>query len=692
MLTSLFVTRWRASVAGLALVALACGCGSDAGGARGPMGDEPGPTPPPPFAPLPPHVYATKIKQLITGLPLTDEELARVVAEQRAALPALIDGWMSLPQWREKMLVFFRQAFQQTQTDIADYDEQIGRPTNPWNRVDKLQFVRSAEESFARTALALIEEGRAFTETVTTERFLLNPPLMSAYAYMDAVPLNDLGRPVPAELWLLGKYPMLAFERTTNPDPVTLVPRPIPISESIDPASPNFMRWYEPHPYQGVNERCREPQIVRGIQALRFVADYVHGGRPGCGTTDSQWTDQDWQSWRWVTIRSTRAGEERTTFWDLARLRDPGTQELVLATPRVGFMTTPAFFANWPTNLSNSYRVTANQALIVGLGRSFDDRGVTVTVNETSSDDEHVEPGTPCFGCHVTLDPMRDFFRRSYSLSYFQQLNLAGLPPRAHSPSTAARRSWGRASTRSRGRWPSIPLCGGLDAEALPVRQRFPLSERRSRVSAGRRPLRGQRPRLEDAGAGAVRLAPGHVCRDYPHLREPGRGGGHPAPRGAVRGARAPAGDPRPVQPGLAPAGRRGRTGPEPGSQPCPQPGPGDSGGGYARGDEQPLMPRDPNLFFQAATENLCLLLSTQLVDMPLGPQLFVSARPAEAVSNLVGLLIGLPASDPRAPALSALLREHNDEARASGVTAREALQSTFLLACAAPPAISMGL
>ena len=74
---------------------------------------------------------------------------------------------------------------------------------------------------------------------------------------------------------------MLAFERTTNPDPVTLVPRPIPLSESIDPASPNFMRWYEPHPYQGMNERCREPQIVRGVQALRFVADYRLRRAPG---------------------------------------------------------------------------------------------------------------------------------------------------------------------------------------------------------------------------------------------------------------------------------------------------------------------------------------------------------------------------------------------------------------------------
>jgi hypothetical protein len=43
--------------------------------------------------------------------------LAAVAAPACSALPTLIDGWMALPQWREKMLGFFQQAFQQTQTE-----------------------------------------------------------------------------------------------------------------------------------------------------------------------------------------------------------------------------------------------------------------------------------------------------------------------------------------------------------------------------------------------------------------------------------------------------------------------------------------------------------------------------------------------------------------------------------------------
>ena len=54
--------------------------------------------------------------------------------------------------------------------------------------------------------LALVDEGRPFTETVTTTRFMLNVPLMVALAYMDAAPRNDTGRAVPAGFWLMNKF------------------------------------------------------------------------------------------------------------------------------------------------------------------------------------------------------------------------------------------------------------------------------------------------------------------------------------------------------------------------------------------------------------------------------------------------------------------------------------------------------
>jgi hypothetical protein len=678
------------------LVLLAPGCRPGAGvaGAR-PAGEGAGsPLPPPPFAPLPAHIQAAKVKQLLTGRALTADELDHVAADPATALPGLIDGWMALPEWQAQTLAFFRQAFQQTQTELADYAEQLGRP-GAWNRVDAARFVRAAEESFARTALALVQEGRPFTETVTTERFQLNPPLMSAYAYMDATPFNDQNRPVLGQLWLLQKYPTFRFERTTNLDPATGAPTPIPISESLDPAGPNFMRWYDPHPYEGADiDLCREPQVATGYLGLRTLGNFLFGGRTGaCGTTDSQWTVADWDSWRWVTVRPPGPGEERTIFWDLPRLRDPGTSELVLATPRVGFLTTPAFFANWPTNPSNAYRVTTNQALIVGLGRSFDDRGTAVSVNETSSDQRHLEPGTPCYGCHRTLDPMRDFFRRSYSLGYFQQLTPAGLPAEGtftvdDSPPLSGPdiRTFARGMAehpRFAVAW-TLKLC--QHANAVPCQEDDPELQRVAGVFAASghdwkrlvrelfssplvtfaAPTASTRP-----GGGAVGI-----------LRREGLCGaleqrtGLPDPCGLAAplpGAPPPA---RELQVLRLQTSSLARTIP---------------GGGYLRGDERSVLPHDPSLFYLAATENICGQLAGRLLSGPLARPPF-TGPPEQVVQGLATALLGLPPNHPRAPALTALLQEHFAEAQAGGFSAVQALESTFVLACASPPAISLGL
>src|SRR5262245_48422024 len=142
----------------------AAGPGGTAGSAPG-TGGAPAMTPDRPVLPfeaLAAAVYGSKVKNVLTGLPLADDELKALVASA-GALPGLIDKWVALPEWRAKTIDFFKQAFEQTQTDINDYDEQLGRTTNPWNNVDRTRFVRSAEESFARTALALIDEGKPFT-------------------------------------------------------------------------------------------------------------------------------------------------------------------------------------------------------------------------------------------------------------------------------------------------------------------------------------------------------------------------------------------------------------------------------------------------------------------------------------------------------------------------------------------------
>src|SRR5262249_3634738 len=137
-----------------------------------------------------PEVYVAKAKNLLTGLPPTDDELARTAADP-AALGALVDDWMKLPSYTAKMRVFFELAFQQAQIGIDSFSDQATpRKLDP-SPFTNTMLVANAKESFARTALALIDEGHPFTETMTTRRFMVTPGLLELYAFLDTWHVDD---------------------------------------------------------------------------------------------------------------------------------------------------------------------------------------------------------------------------------------------------------------------------------------------------------------------------------------------------------------------------------------------------------------------------------------------------------------------------------------------------------------------
>ncbi|HEY2899710.1 MAG TPA: hypothetical protein VGL59_03965 [Polyangia bacterium] len=656
------------------------GGGGNAGGptAGGGMGADNTPVP---FEPLPPAVYGTKVKDLLVGQSLTADELMALLADP-GALGGLIDKWMAQPQWRTRMADFFQQAFQQTQTTAADFDDQLGLKTTNWNTLDQVQFNQAASESFARTVMQLLDEGRPFTEVVTTRRLMLNPPLMAAIAFMDAAPQDDDGNALPKSWWLLKQYPALKFTREAT--------TPIPLTDSIDPTSPNFMTWYDPTPYNGANAAgCTPPVTYNGARALVEVASLLFGGRVGCGKTVSQFTDADWANWKMVTIRAPKTADEpRTIFWNLPQLQT--ATELVLATPRVGFMTTPAFFANWPTNTSNQARVTMNQTLIVGLGVSFDDRGTTVQVSESTSDAMHVTPGTPCYGCHQTLDPMRDFFRQSFDDVYSQQLNATqagvpgiatftvdGSPPVtgtgifALADAMAAHPRFPVAWTQKLCRLANSASCSEDDPEFLRVANVFQSSSfdfkklvrelfasplvtfaAPSKTATDNGIVVGIARRETLCASLESRFGIADVCGIHGFYKA------NAANKDKITASN------------LAGAV------------------PGD---GYARGSEVPLMPHDPSLFSVSGTDNLCGLLAGQLVDAGSGSR-YTSAGKDAAIADLVSNVMGLPANDMRAAPMASLLNQHYSDAMAAGETASDALRSTFVLACTSPLAISLGL
>jgi hypothetical protein len=636
-------------------------------------------TPAPPFMPLPAGAYTAKVKDLLTGEPPTSAEVEQVRADP-AALGRLIDGWMETPAFTGKLLHFFQQAFQQTQVGIEAYDAQLGFTTQPWYLLHQLGFRQSAEYSFALTAWQLMQEGRPFTDVLTTERFVLNPPLMGALSFMDAVPIDDEGQPVASKLWILWEEPTFSFTRQTKGGP-------IPLADSLNRGSPNYLKFYDPNPYGSydVFPECKEdPYVQRGGAGLLYLFYFVYGGRPGCVPTLGLFTGEDYGAWRMVTIRRPREGERRVRFYDVPALR--AAKELLLEAPRVGFMTTPAFFANWPTNSSNLARVTANQAMIVGLGKSFDDTSVTVQVSETADDAAHAKAGTTCYGCHQTLDPMRNFFRQSYTVSYHSQYDFAlsdldgtfaldgvvakGRGIKDLAQAMAAHPRFAAAWAQKICRWANSSDCVPDDPELLRVADAFAKSGFRFKtllrelLSSPLVTFAAPTKTARELGLTVSIRRREHLCASLQS-------------RLGIPDACSTAGfyfndPPRQKARGLAMAV------------------PGD---GYARGAEAPLLPRDASLFSQSSAENLCALLADQVVDAPPPAKgRYESADPEAALRDIVATVMGLPPGDERAGPALGIVRDHYKEALAGGAAAGDALKSAFVLGCASPFALSTGL
>ena len=374
-----------------------------------PSGADAGPETPVEFDPLPLRVGASKAKDLLTGLPMTAAELA--AAADPAALKMLVDAWMALPQFDDAMLRFFADAFQQSglgADEVHRYALALELPNNFEYYYASPKVRRALNEMFARTALGIVQEGRPFTEVATTTRFKLNTPLMATLLFVDAHPRTDDFQAVQ-DSWLLKRYKNFTFTGTYNTSTTTGQPVPIPIAESMDETSPNFMRWWLDPAAQCTT--VIESFSETGSLAVEAAFGALFGDRRRC-TMAPAFVPADWDTWKWVSVRKATAGDSLSVFWDLPKLRS--VSEIVVTTPRVGFFSTPAFFARWPTNVTNSFRGITNQALIVGLDTSLN--ALTIAPQFSGQDEgEHARAGTPCFGCHQTLDPIRNFFREDYS-------------------------------------------------------------------------------------------------------------------------------------------------------------------------------------------------------------------------------------------------------------------------------------
>ncbi|HMI85999.1 MAG TPA: hypothetical protein VK550_18010 [Polyangiaceae bacterium] len=714
------LTHVSAASALVAGVAIAC---------TGTLDVAPSNTPPPggqmpdagpelPFEPVQARVYVPKVKNLMLGLPATEEEITAVTTDP-TALRGLVDAWFVRPEAQAKLGNFFNKAFQQTQISQNDFYDQLSVDS-----LTNLPLFAQAQESMSRTALKTIAEGKPFTDTVTTHTFMMTPTLMSMYLAVDQSQVDDAGKGSVSMPMPDGSISTTqAFWLTYQADV------PIPLAETIDPASPNFMHFavvapfscsvpeldatghvaldamgkakkvnktYTQRKYTGVtsaflglfgwapSKYASDPADLNGPPTIAIPADvpadqkylYQYNCAGGVAFTSPSVTPQD-AIWRPVTVRVAKAGEKLTPFYDLPALRQ--TNEIVVRMPRVGYFSTPAFFANWTTNNSNQHRDTLNQALIVGVGRSINpvDKG-TSTVLDNGKDGQHSDPASPCYSCHQTMDPMRNVFRQAYTYSYHAQHDPAQVYSTASfdylgeksalaslddfATAMVTHPLYAVAWAQKLCYYANSSGCAEEDPEFLRVVAAFkesnfdfhtlllelfssPLVTGQTATKTGR-----------EIGETVSIARQDHFCSALTNRLQLATS----------------------LCVGITDATTKIAV-----TNNIPL-------DGYLRGAEAPALSTDQTPFYRGATESLCAYAAGLTVDK--AKSRYDSTKKDTAITDFVANIMGITSDDPNSEAVTQLLKEHYDAAIAAKASPTDALKSTFITACLSPTSVAIGL
>jgi hypothetical protein len=661
-----------------------------------------------PFEPSTAQSSARKIKGLLTGMPPSDADIATVTAMGADGIKTLIDAWTTQPEFqalfRDKMMFFFRNTFQQTGF-VATEDFKMQLLTNggfdfavtPGDDIFT-RLTQNIEDSFARTAWQLVADGHPFSEVLTTQRFMMTTALKATYLQIEM----PRGNAATTVAWKVD-------ESGTD----------IPIEQIVDPTSPNYLTFAD----VASTANNRAPTIVcRGTAGMvnpftgfGTLFQMLLGAVPQYSTTTAgvtttvcdrhssrpYFTQQDVSDWQWVTVRPLAAGETRVMPYDIPTLR--ASTDLGMALPRVGFYTTPAFLALWNTNDSNQHRVTANQTLLVALGQSFTSANSIVPLSANGLDAAHAVDGSECFGCHKSLDPMRQFWATQYDFNDrndFVARAGNGVAANPRPATTGGGFAFGTVNSTGG----NMLALGPLLAQVSDLLDPSQPANRFAIAMTQKLCFFANSSSCVESDPEFRRVAHVFETSNYDFMTLVKELFSSPLVTGAKETVTADqmgltvsisrrdqlcaAMSNRLAKPDLCslvvtlPSTAQAATAKIATSVPEDA---------FSRGSEVPIMASDPTLFYSAATELLCENIATLVVDATAGT-VWSSTDSMGAMADIVQRVMGYPPTDPAYAGALQILKDNYSSHVAAKATPTNALRSTFSLACESPTSLSFGL
>src|SRR5262249_33138643 len=116
-----------------------------------------------------------------------------------------------------------------------DFANQVFAPID-LNETTTPLILQNVTERFARTMVELTSKGRPFTNAMTAQELMMTTALKELYAFLEAQESDKEGN----------IKDRLRTANRTIPMVVEAPAGPIPIAETLDPAGPNYMHWYDP--------------------------------------------------------------------------------------------------------------------------------------------------------------------------------------------------------------------------------------------------------------------------------------------------------------------------------------------------------------------------------------------------------------------------------------------------------------